>query len=481
MTTRRELLKLGLLTGAGLLIGGKMPAHAQDAQTETYPSKRPAPGNRRFTSEAVEETIRTMQGRIADPKLAWLFSNCYPNTLDTTVHYQEIGGKPDTFVITGDIDAMWLRDSSAQVWPYLPLAKQDPKLQSLLHGVLNRQVQCIELDPYANAFNADPDTGSQWDSDYTLMKPGIHERKWEIDSLCYPIRLGYGYWKETGDTSPFDARWESAMGLILQTFHEQQRLDGPGPYTFQRGGRPPAPGSEKIYGSPIKPNGLICSRFRPSDDATKYQFLIPSNFFAVVSLNHLAEMLSTIRHNSKMATQATEMAQVVRAALAQHAVITDPMLGKMYAYEVDGLGNSLIMDDANVPNLVSLPYLGAVPDSDPIYKTTRRMAGSIANPWYFEGKFDGGGSPHTGQDTIWPIAVTMFGLTSHDEAEVAHCLRTLKDTDAGTGFMHESFNKDDPAHFSRPWFAWANTLFGEFVLHTNQHYPQLLQAGPGLV
>ena len=185
-------------------------------------------------SEAVEATIVNLKKQIANPELAWLFENCFPNTLDTTVDFEMINGKPDTYVITGDIDAMWLRDSTAQVWPYLPLAKTDKKLQQLIAGVINRQTKCILLDPYANAFYKDFNKISEWKDDITAMKPGIHERKWEIDSLCYPISLAYGYWKETGDTSLFDSEWKEAMLLVLQTFTEQQRLTGKGPYTFQR-------------------------------------------------------------------------------------------------------------------------------------------------------------------------------------------------------------------------------------------------------
>ena len=443
----------------------------------SFPSRRPAPGDRRFTSAVVEETIQSLKPQIADPELAWLFENCFPNTLDTTVDYRESGGEggvPDTFVITGDIDAMWLRDSAAQVWPYLPLARRDPHLMRLLAGVIHRQSQCICFDPYANAFLADPNGTDQWVSDYTQMKPGIHERKWEVDSLCYPIRLAYGYWKETGDTSPLDADWERAMDLVVQTFRQQQRKEGPGPYTFQRGGDPPAPNALTVYGTPVKPVGLICSRFRPSDDATTYQFLIPSNFFAVVSLRQMAEMLAQVRHSPHKASEAAALADEVEAALAVHARQRHPTRGLLHAYETDGLGNSLFMDDSNVPSLLSLPYLGVCSASDPAYQDTRRFIWSDDNPWFFQGKFCGVGGPHLGPDTIWPMSLIMYALTSTSEVEVASCLATLKATHAGTGFMHETFHKDDPADYTRSWFAWANTLFGELVLQTAQRYPSLL-------
>jgi len=452
--------------------------------TQTFSSQRPAPTERKFTSPAVEETLRRVKSQIADPELAWLFENCYPNTLDTTVHFSPDGGEeggPDTFVITGDIDAMWLRDSTAQVWPFLPLVTADPRLQQLFAGVIRRQCVCILYDPYANAFMADPEEKTQWVSDHALMLPGIHERKWEIDSLCYPIRLAHGYWTQTGDASPFDAQWEQAMALILQTFRQQQRKDGTGPYYFHRDerGQPltsRTPSGEPVpdYGSPMKPNGLICSRFRPSDDATTFQYLIPSNFFAACALRQMAELVTALGRSPELAEEATALADEVAGALAQHARAEHPEHGTIYPYEMDGLGGVLLMDDANVPSLLALPYLGGCDVSDPIYQATRRFVWSQANPWFFEDKYAGIGSPHTGPNTIWPIALSMYALTSTSEAEVAQMIATLKATHAGTGFMHESFHAGDPADFSRTWFAWANSLFGEMIVQTAARFPHLL-------
>ncbi len=452
---------------------------------QTFTSRRPAPADRKFTSPAVEETLQRVKSQIADPELAWLFENCYPNTLDTTVRFRPDGGEgggPDTFVITGDIDAMWLRDSTAQVWPFLPLVTQDPRLQQLFAGVIRRQCVCILYDPYANAFMANPEEKTQWVSDHALMLPGIHERKWEIDSLCYPIRLAHGYWTQTGDASPFDAQWEQAMALILQTFREQQRKDGDGPYFFHRDepGEPLTSRSatgEPVpdYGSSVQPNGLICSRFRPSDDATTFQYLIPSNFFAAAALRQMATLLRDARQNTGLAAQANALAEEVAAALAAHARTEHPEYGTIYPYEMDGMGGVLLMDDANVPSLLSLPYLGACDTADPIYQATRRFVWSKANPWFSEDKYAGIGSPHTGLNTIWPIALSMYALTSTSETEVAQVIATLKATHAGTGFMHESFYADNPNRFSRTWFAWANSLFGEMIVQTAAHFPHLLR------
>ncbi|RYZ20707.1 MAG: glycoside hydrolase family 125 protein, partial [Chitinophagaceae bacterium] len=314
------------------------------------------------------------------------------------------------------------------------------------------------------------------ESDITQMKPGIHERKWEIDSLCYPIRLAYHYWKGTGDATPFDATWEKAIETVLQTFTEQQRKNNQGPYSFQRRTAWATDGVPLAgYGYPVKPVGLICSMFRPSDDATIFPFLIPSNFFAVGSLRQAAQMVKTIKNNSKLAASLQALADEVAAALQKHAVVTHPQFGKVYAYEVNGFGSYNLMDDANVPSLLSLPYLGAVNVSDPVYQNTRKLLLSGSNPFYFSGKAGAGiGSPHTGLNMIWPIGITMRGLTSTNDAEIRQCIEMLRLTHGGTGFMHESFHKDDPKNFTRKWFAWANTLFGEFLWKVYKERKHLL-------
>ncbi|MET0465000.1 MAG: glycoside hydrolase family 125 protein [Chitinophagaceae bacterium] len=447
------------------------------AASNEFESKRPPLAQRHFTSEAVEAMIKKIKSGISNPELGWLFENCFPNTLDTTVDFSVTNGKPDTYVITGDIDAMWLRDSTAQVWPYLPLMKNDPKLQQLIAGVINRQVKNIHLDPYTNAFYKDGSQVSEWKhTDITDMKPGVHERKWEIDSLCYPIRLAYHYWKITGDTTPFDAAWKESIVLTVKTFKEQQRKDGNGPYTFQRTTFWATDGVPLSgYGYPVKPVGLICSIFRPSDDATIFPFLVPSNFFAVVSLNQAAQMISSIHKDQALAKECNALADEVSAALKRYATATHPKFGKIYAFEVNGYGSYNLMDDANVPSLLSMPYLGSVNSSDPVYQNTRRYVWSSENPFFFKGSAgEGIGGPHAGMDMIWPMSIIMRGLTTNNPAEIKQCLSWLQATHGGTGFMHESFHKNDPAKFTRKWFAWANTLFGELIMNVYQKQPQLL-------
>jgi meiotically up-regulated gene 157 (Mug157) protein len=204
--------------------------------------------------------------------------------------------------------------------------------------------------------------------------------------------------------------------------------------------------------------------FRPSDDATTFGFLVPSNLFAVVSLRQIAEISRRVTLDVDLAGRCEELASEVEAAARRHAIVRHPRHGDVYAYEVDGFGNAYLADDANVPSLLSLPYLGAVPTTDPVYRNTRRLVWSEDNPYYFHGSAaEGIGGPHIGHDMIWPMSIITRALTSDDRKEIAACLRVLRDTDAGTGFMHESFHKNDPTRFTRHWFAWANTLFGELV------------------
>ena len=431
-----------------------------------YVSQRPAEQDRLFRSEAVENKIIEVQELLSNPRLAWMFANCFPNTLDTTVHYRtNEDGSPDTFVYTGDIHAMWLRDSGAQVWPYVQLAEEDEELRRMIAGVITRQFKLINIDPYANAFNDGP-TGGEWMSDITEMNPNVHERKWEIDSHCYPIRLAYEYWKKTGDTSVFGQDWLDAIRNILKTLKEQQRKDSLGPYSFMRkterqldtkccGG----------YGNPVNPVGLIVSSFRPSDDATTFDFLVPSNFFAVTSLRKAAEILETVNDEKALAKECRSLASEVEKALRKHAIVEHPEYGKIYAFEVDGFGNAYLMDDSNAPSLLSMAYLGDVSIDDPVYQNTRRFVWSEDNPYFFKGTAgEGIGGPHVGYDMIWPMSIMMKAFTSTDDKEIKWCIETLMSTDAGTGFMHESFHKDNPANFPRAWFAWQNTLFGELIL-----------------
>jgi meiotically up-regulated gene 157 (Mug157) protein len=476
--TRRAAVKSISATAVGLNLSSIWPALAQipPAPKDT-PSARPQPADRKFRSAAVEQFIAQTSQRILDPALSVLFSNCFANTLDTTVEPGTFEGKPDTAVITGDIPAMWLRDSSAQVWPYLPLAAKDPALIQLLEGVIRRQTRCILIDPYANSFMADLNAPPlSWSlKDKTDMKAGVGERKYELDSLCYPIRLAHGYWKQTGNIGPFDARWKQAIELVVQTMRVQQRKQGNGPYRFQRVSDVstetlPAAG----YGNPVNPVGLIASGFRPSDDACVFPFLVPSNLFAVTSLRQVAEMAHAILHDEALANEAQSLAGEVERALRQHAIAQTPS-GSIWAYEVDGFGGQNLMDDANVPSLLALPYLSSSSDAA-LYARTRQFVWSTRNPWFFRGTAgEGIGGPHVGKDMIWPMSQMVYALTSTSDHEIRAALLMLRASSAGTGFMHESYLKDDATRFTRPWFAWANTLFGELVAKVAATRPELIR------
>jgi uncharacterized protein len=449
-----------------------------DAYADGYESKRPAVAERMFRSQAIDTFVRETQLRIGDPGLAWLFGNCFPNTLDTTTEAGTYDGKPDTAVITGDIPAMWLRDSSAQVWPYIPFARHEESLRRMLEGLIRRQARCILIDPYANAFMADLSAPPLQHSPEDLAdeKQGVAERKWELDSLCFAIRLAYGYWKQTGNTDPFDSQWHKAMQLLVATMREQQRKDGDGPYKYLRTtnlSTETVPG--RGYGNPLNPVGMIASDFRPSDDACIFLFLVPANLFAVRSLLQLAEMANAILHDSTLANDANELSKEVASALERYGkALTSE--GNIWAYEVDGYGSQLLMDDAGLPSLLALPYLDCSPDRD-LYNRTRKFAWSKRDSYFYKGSAgEGVGGPHIGKDMVWPMAQVSYAITSESDVEIRQMLAMLKSAAMSTGFIHESYQKDSSSQFTRPWFAWMNSYFGELVANLAKTKPRLLQS-----
>ncbi len=473
---RRKFLRNNSLIIAGLGLAPFGTIANITNKDRVYTSMRPAVNKRSFVSDEVENTIAEIKSNIVDKEIAWMFENCYPNTLDTTVDYEIIDGKPDTFIITGDIDAMWLRDSTAQVWPYMPMINKDKKIKNLIAGLVNRQVKCVLTDPYANAFYKDLNKVSHWAGDFPSPKNGVHERKWEIDSLCYVVRLSQKYYELSGDKSIFDKNWDKAMRLIVKTLRTEQRKDGTTPYRFRRNtsamiDAPLFDGTSR----PIKPTGMICSAFRPSDDATMYPYLIPSNIFAVQSLIELSNIYLKVIRDEKFSVVCNDFAMEVKEGINKYAIGTHLNFGEIYAYEVDGFGNKNFMDDANVPSLMSLEYLGAHKAYEPIYKNTREFLISDSNPYYLRGTAaEGQASPHTGKDKIWPMGITLRAMTSVDKNEIKFCLKQLRATHGGTGFMHEAFHKDNPKDFNREWFAWANTLFGELIIKISNEHPEIL-------
>lgn len=397
-----------------------------------------------------------------EEKLHEMFAQCFVNTYSTTLKHLDDG---TTFVITGDIPAMWLRDSAAQVRPYLMVANEDEDIKNLLVGVVNRQIKFVLHDPYANAFN-DSANGKGHQTDQTEMTPWIWERKYEVDSLCYPIQLAYLLWKATGETSHLNEEFHEAVRTIVKVWKIEQDHEQNSSYRFVRTkDRPEDTLVRDGMGSKVVPTGMTWSAFRPSDDACTYGYLVPANMFASVVMGYAAEICETVLHDAELGKECAELGQEIREGIENHAVIDHPMYGKIYAYEVDGAGGYNLMDDANVPSLMSAPYLGYCDFEDEIYQNTRKFLLSRNNPYYYEGKAARGiGSPHTPDHYVWHIALSVQGMTSIDQKEKEWILETLLNTDGGTGFMHEGFNASNPEEFTREWFAWSNTMFSEFVL-----------------
>lgn len=389
-----------------------------------------------------------------------LFCNCYGSTLESTVRRNG----DSVFIVTGDIPAMWLRDSSAQVRHYLPAAAGDAETAGLIAAVLRRHWTYIHLDPYANSFNEEPNGNGHRD-DQTVQNPWVWERKYEVDSLCYPLELAWLYYTATGRSDVFGPDYLRAVRCILDVWRTEQYHEN-SPYTFRRENCPPSDTlAENGRGTPVAFTGMTWSGFRPSDDACRYGYHIPGNMFAVMALRHTAEILQTVSGQDALAREALLLADEIDAGIEAYGIFRHPEFGPMYVYETDGLGHVLLMDDANVPSLLSIPYLGYRPASDPVYQNTRRFVLSRHNPYYYSGPFARGiGSPHTPENRFWPIALAVQGLTSTSRAEMDQIAAMLVSTHAGTWHMHESIDVCDARIFTRPWFAWADSICAEFLV-----------------
>jgi len=424
---------------------------------------RPPEDERKFVSAAIEAVIVNVTAQLADPVVAEIFAGAFPNTLDTTVEFFGVDedGFADGYIITGDINAMWLRDSTNQVAAYWPYTQEDPRLAQLMCGLVNRQIRYVLHDPYANAFNF-ADEGGPWENDYRKppMTPELHEGKYELDSLAAVLKLFNNYLSHGLDFSCIDAKaqWAQGMQVVLNTIRTQQAAtdeewDNPA-YTFAR---ETSVATDTLMmrsrGPPAKRCGLSKCFFRPSDDATTLPFLIPANAMAVVELERFAAHLTNLGIQPGLASQAASLAAEIRAAIAEVGIIDHPKYGQIYAYEVDGYSSYYMMDDANVPSLLSFPYLGFTEKNDPIYQRTRAAILSEGNPFYFVGTAGKGiGGPHVGMGYIWPMGLSIQILTSDDDDEIVEALNTLKSSTAGTNLMHESFWKNDPNNYSTTSF-----------------------------
>lgn len=412
---------------------------------------------------SVEKFMQEITAKCGEAHQGWAenFNAAFANTLLTTVKRHEDG---TTFLLTGDIPAMWLRDSTAQVRPYIVVAKQDEDLAEMIAGLVRKQFFYINLDPYANAFN-EAANGAGHQTDHTIMNDWIWERKYEIDSLCYPVQLAYLLYKNTGKTSQFNEDFVTGVQKILEVFQTEQDHRN-SPYQFERDTtrlEDTLPNDGK--GTAIAPTGMTWSGFRPSDDACRYGYLVPSNMFAVVVLGYLEEIFQGPLTDAAIVKAAGELKAAIQAGIEAHGRTVNQAGEDIYAYEVDGLGNASIMDDSNVPNLISAPYLGYGDNQEARYLRTRQTLLSKENPYFYEGSYARGiGSSHTPENYVWPIAMAMEGMTTPDKQEKERILDQLVATDAGTHLMHEGFNVDDPSQYTREWFSWANMMFCELVM-----------------
>ena len=416
--------------------------------------------------ETMENFLNTLRGQAGQaeeiPELMDLFVNCYTNTLNTTVKRME---NNMTHVITGDIPAMWLRDSAAQLRPYIFLAKENEEIRELIAGLVRRQFMCITIDEYANAFNEAPN-GACWEKDDPDQNPWVWERKFEVDSLCYPLQLAYLLWKNTGCTTQFEGDFQAGVEKILEVFTTEQYHEEKSHYRFNRNnGYYRDTLSRDGKGALVKSGtGLIWSGFRPSDDACTYGYLIPSNMFAVVALGYLEEMEREIFHNEELAERAKALKEEIQRAIETIGKTFTEEFGMVYAYETDGYGMYNLMDDANVPSLLAMSYLGYEGEPE-VSSNTRRFLLSEANPFYFKGdKAAGIGSPHTPSNYIWHIAMAIQGLTSETREEKLEILKNMAATTGGKGVMHEGFCCEDDSKFTRAWFSWANAMYAELFL-----------------
>ena len=392
------------------------------------------------------------------PRLAPFFKGCFLNTIETTVTKLDDGGY---FVITGDIPAMWLRDSSVQIMQYLFFANRCESVRSLTKALLEQQYKYILLDPYANAFNREAN-GNGHVLDVDKQHPHVWERKFELDSLCYPLFLLCKYYEQTKDETCFTEQFFNAFDLIMQTFQIEQNHAKQSAYYHFNEDRP----HRFIgHGTPVSNGGLVWSGYRPSDDVCSYGYYLPGNMFIVSVLTKLERIFTEVLKDELRAKACKELSSCVETELKKLSTVKLESGKTVYALETDGLGNYNLMDDANIPNLLSMPYYEYPYIDKEVYKNTRDFILSKENPYYFEGSaLKGVGSPHTPNGYIWPLSIIIQAITSNDVGEINDCVNMLVGSTGGTGYMHESIYKDDDTKFTRAWFAWANSLFAWMIL-----------------
>ncbi|KAF1846601.1 glycoside hydrolase family 125 protein [Cucurbitaria berberidis CBS 394.84] len=475
------------------------------------PFQRPAKYCRTFESPLVEKVIQDMNEKIVDKDLARLFENAFPNTLDTTVRWHVDGTAKhkmskkswdsaawkgaQSFIVTGDINAEWLRDSTNQLQQYQLLAKKDKELYQLILGAINTQAEYVIGSPYCNAFQPPPPSGLsptfQGDGDTVhpiYEQSFVFECKYELDSLAHFLSLSNQFYNHTGSSEFLNARWHVALDTLLSVLSEQSKptfnaktgVYQGNEYTFQRQTNI---GTETLglsgVGNPLNSGtGLVRSAFRPSDDATILGFFIPANAMMSVELKRTAAILMAAGKKN-IAQQVLKWGETIGQGVWEHGVVTHKKYGQVFAFEVDGYGSHILMDDANLPSLLALPLLGFTDANNEVYKNTRKMIlEKNGNPYYLTGEdFSGIGGPHVGLQSAWPMSVLVQAMTSDSDEEIMRCLGSVKNV-SQNGLIHESVNVEFTKTYSRSWFAWANSVFAQTILDLAQRKPHLL-FGPG--
>lgn len=477
----------------------------------SLPFQRPDKRCRTFNSVEIERVIEEVTSRMKDPDLARLFENAFPSTTDTTIKFHtsgknagfmRFGGSrtslddgawegPQTFVITGDIVAQWLRDSTNQLRPYQTLAKKDSAILNLILGAINTQAEYVIESPYCNAFQPPPisdlpiTSNGQDDVVHPLYEPNaVFECKYELDSLAHFLALANDFYENTGSTEFVNERWIKAVDALLYVLEQQSKPTfdpetdkfAGNDYTFQRWTNI---GTETLnlqgIGNPLNSGtGLVRSAFRPSDDATILGFLIPANAMMSVELQRASKFLA-VAGKVSLAKSLEHWSETLRSAVLKNGVVTHKKYGDVFAYEVDGYGSSILMDDANYPSLMALPVMGFCKVEDPIYQNTRKMLlDKLGNPYYLKGKdFSGIGGPHIGLRNAWPMSVLIQAQTSEDDEEIERCLDMVLKS-SKLGLVHESVNVNHSKQYTRSWFAWANGVFASTILDLAKRKPHLI-------
>ncbi|KAF3067220.1 hypothetical protein GL218_08480 [Daldinia childiae] len=491
----------------GYVFGQNCPGYSSYSQSRNPPLssgayklayQRPNPECRTFNSSLIEDAINKTKSIIFDADLSRLFENTFPNTLDTAVKWRGVAANNSeeelAFIITGDIDAMWIRDSANQIAPYKTiLKKKTDDIASVFRGTINLQARYLIISPYCNAFQPPPESnispaqnGGIYSVTPSYDRNIVFTCNFELDDFGGFLQLSHDYYNATGDLDFFGKfQWIQAVQSILATSEEMRQPtygpDGkwiPPVYTFQS---QTMTGSGTLgnngIGNPVNETGLVRSPFRPSDDSATFDFQIPANMMLSRYLKSTSDIMERLPNAPKgLAQKMRDMATEIREAINQWGIVTAPNGKKIFAYEVDGFGGQNLMDDANVPSLLSAPFLGYLDKNDTIYQNTRAFVLSRSNPWWCEGPhLKAIGSPHIRPGAAWPMSSIIRAMTSDDDAEIISSVKEVLSTTDGYGLIHESVDSFDTSNWTRQWFTWANGLFGQLIMDLAERKPHILK------